>query len=252
VSETKRILLTGSAGSIGRCIGPALAGRGHAVRGFDLSPTADLPDAVVGDLTDRPAVDRAMADRDTLIHLAAYPLANGDFLDDILQPNVVGLHHVLESAVAAGVRRIILASTMQVISGLARPRPEPITVDAGVAPTNYYALTKVWAEHYAEMLARLHAATAFAVRIGWFPRNTEEMRRIVRTGAQRSFLSHDDTRRFFIAAVEAPDPDPPFAVLFATSRDTNVDLEPARRLIGYDPGDVFPHGCPFDPPDQDD
>lgn len=249
MSESKRILLTGSAGAIGRCIAPALIERGHDVRGFDLAESPDLADAVVADLTDRAALDRAMAGRDTLIHLAACPSPRADFLGQLLEPNIIGLYNAFEAARQAGVKRIIFASTMQTLNGFDprehRPADDPITVAHGTKPNNYYALTKLWAEQVGEMISRLDGITAFAVRIGWFPPNVRSLQGMRDLQAERWHLSHDDAKRFFVAAVEAPDPDPRFAILFATGPASFVDLEPARRLIGYDPQDEFPAGCPF-------
>ena len=100
---TKRVLVTGSSGRIGRAVVAELSLRGHAVRGFDLTPTAGLADMVIGTLTDRGAVDRAMAGRDTLIHLAATP-DDDDFLEKIVPNNIIGVYHVMESAREAGDR----------------------------------------------------------------------------------------------------------------------------------------------------
>lgn len=250
MSEFKRILLTGSAGAIGQCIGPALVERGHDVCGFDRAPSPTIDHAIEGDLTDRAALDKAMAGRDTLIHLAAHPHGKSDFIDELLQPNVVGLYHTMEAAKDAGVKRIILASTMQVINGLWRIRREagqegqPVRVEEGTVPGNYYGLTKVWAEHYGEMFSRIHEMTVFAIRIGHFPRERDELERMAKNNG-KSFLSHEDAQRFFLCTVEAPDPDPRFAALYATSRNTFPDPEPARRLIGYEPQNTYPDGCTF-------
>jgi len=251
--EPRRILLTGSAGAVGRCIAPALVERGHDVRGFDRAESPGLSDAIVADLTDRAALNHAMADRDTLIHLAACPSPKAGFLDQLLEPNIIGLHHAFDAARHAGVRRIIFASTMQTLLGFEalehRPAHDPITVAHGTRPINHYALSKLWGEQYGEMISRLDRITFFAVRIGWLPQNAGSLAHMAKLHAQRWLLSHDDAKRFFIAAVQAPDPDPRFAILFATGPDGFVDLDPARRLIGYNPQDRYPHGCSFGPAD---
>ena len=62
---------------------------------------------------------------------------------------------------------------------------------------------------------------------------------------QAMYLSPGDAGRFFRCAVEAEGI--PFAILFATSRSNGpvlFDLEPARRLIGFEPRDTFPDGIP--------
>src|SRR4051812_18447881 len=146
-AEPRRVLVTGSTGAIGQPLCRYLLQRGHAVRGFARRPTPGLDDYVVGDLSDREAVRRAAAGMDTIVHLGAYPNP-ADFIAVLLQPNVVGLYHVCEAAVEFAVRRLVLASSVQVISGHRFPAgaDRPVRVEDGPAPTNHYALTKAWAE----------------------------------------------------------------------------------------------------------
>ena len=56
------VLVTGSAGRIGRAVVAELQTRGLPVRGFDRVPTPGLADCVVGDLTDGQALLRAAQD----------------------------------------------------------------------------------------------------------------------------------------------------------------------------------------------
>jgi uronate dehydrogenase len=247
-AEPRKVLVTGSTGAIGEPLGRYLRERGHDVRGFARRPTPGLEDYVTGDLNDRDAVRRAVEGRDTVVHLGAYPNP-ADFIDVLLQPNVVGLYHICEAAVEYGVRRLVLASSVQVISGH-RFRDRPVRVEDGPAPTNHYALTKAWAELAGEMYARVHNLSVISVRIGWLPRNTEEARRLA--ASERGpdvFFSHDDSNRFHALCVESPEPQPGVAVtLQATSRPLKaprMDLEPARRVIGYVPQDTWPQGLPF-------
>jgi len=247
----RRVLVTGAAGALGRSIAPALASRGHQVSGFDRAPMPHLEDAVIGELTDRAAIDRATDGIDTVIHLAAYP-DPADLLGTLLEPNVIGLHHVVESSLLAGAKRLVLASSSQVDAGHDR-RSGP--AHAGVrAPTNYYALTKLWAEDLGEMTARLHGVEVLAVRIAWFVRNPREAAQIVRRPDVRAlYLSRGDAQRFFARAVEAtlPAGGPRFHVLYAAGPDgaLRYDMEPSRAILGYEPADAFPEGLPVEVPD---
>ena len=63
--------------------------------------------------------------------------------------HVRGLYHICAAAVEAGVQRLALASSLQVISGI--KKEGTIHVEDGTAPNNHYALTKVWAEDICEM-----------------------------------------------------------------------------------------------------
>jgi uronate dehydrogenase len=244
----RRVLVTGSTGAIGQPLSRFLQARGHTLRGFARRPTPGLTDYVEADLTDRDAVRRAVDGMDTIVHLGAYPNP-ADFIDVLLGPNVVGLYHVCEAAAEFGVRRLILASTVQVTTGHTF-RDRPVKVEDGPMPVNHYALTKVWSEAAGDMYARIHNLSVISVRIGWFPRNTEECRRLAASPFGRDiFLSHNDSDRFLALCVESEKPAPGTSVILsAASKPVGVgrlDLTLAKKVIGYEPQDTWPEGLPF-------
>jgi len=248
-TPTKRITLTGAAGSIGQCITPVLQERGWVVRGFDRVEAPLVDEMIIGDISDPATCAKAMSGADILIHLAAYPNP-ADFIEKIVEPNILGLHHVCEEARAAGVTRLIIASTVQVIQHFYHhDGPRPIRLEHGFAPSNYYSLSKAFAELYGEMLTRRHEELAvLSVRIGWFVRNMEEFARLEgKPGSHGFYLSHEDCKRFFIRAVEAEFTG--YHCVFAVSHPPNqdaplVDPDPAREVLGYTPQDTWPHGSP--------
>src|SRR5262249_31367696 len=122
------VLVTGSTGRVGRAVVRELQSRGCPVRGFDRVATPGLPDCVVGDLTDVDAPRRAPAGAGTVIHLAATP-DDADFLSELVPNNVVGVYHVFEAARAAGVRRLVVASSGQVVWNQRTTGPWPIRTD---------------------------------------------------------------------------------------------------------------------------
>jgi uronate dehydrogenase len=249
-SEPRRVLVTGSTGAIGQPVCERLAARGHHVRGLARRPTPNVPDHVVGDLGDRDKVRAAVEGMDTVIHLGAYP-NDADFVSVLLEPNVRGLYHICDAARELGVRRLVLASSVQAVTAHLR-RGGLVRVEDGPAPANHYALTKVWAEQMGEMYARVHGLSVISVRIGWLPRNPGEATTLVASPSGRDlFFSHNDAARFFARCVESPAPEPGRSViLFATSRPAEterLDLAPARDTIGYEPEDVWPEGLPFRP-----
>lgn len=246
--EPKRVLVTGSTGAIGEPLCRYLVARGHTVRGYARRPTSFLDDYVMGDLNEQDKVRAAMEGMDAVVHLGAYPNP-ADFETVLLQPNVLGPYFVLEAAVEFGVQRVVLASTVQVISGhgdLGRP----IKVEDGPKPVNHYALAKVWTEQMGDMYARVHNLSVICVRIGWLPRNLEEARVLAaHPRGRNTFFSHNDSNRFHALCVEAPAPLPgQCVVLNAASKPVTVswmDLAGARDVIGYEPEDVWPKGLPF-------
>jgi uronate dehydrogenase len=243
----QRILVTGSAGAIGRPVCRALLERGHAVRAFDRRPVPGLGEALAGDLTDAQAVDRAVAGTETVIHLAA-TVNEADFLKEIVPNNIVGAWHVFDAARRHGVKRLVVASTMQVIGRLPW-KERTIRLEDGVAPYNHYAVSKLFVEDLGLMYALKDRITVIAVRIGWLPRHAEEAEHVKEHPASRAiFLSQRDAARFFVCAVEAEVPQGGFHIVFVTSRgDTHqgLDLEPARKVLGYEPQDVCPDGLDF-------
>ena len=239
-----RVLLTGSSGRIGRAVAAELVRRGHDVRGFDLVPTPGLTDMVVGTLTDRAAIDRATAGRDTLIHLAATP-DDADFIAEILPNNLLGVYHILESAQQAGIRRLILASSGQVVWNERLTATKPIGVDTQPTPRYWYAAAKLFLEGAGQAFAVKFGLSVLAVRLGWCPRTKEQIEEISETDwAKDVYLSPDDAGRFFADATESAKPDG-YAVVYATSRPVawqRYDMEPTTRITGFQPRQQWPEG----------
>lgn len=239
------VLVTGSSGRVGRAVVAELLRRGHDVRGFDLAPSAVLPEprTQIGDLSDRAAVDRAMAGASCLVHLAATP-DDEDFLTRLMPNNLAGLHHVMESARAAGVRRIILASSVQVNWWQLARGPFPIRETDPVSPRGWYAATKMFLESIGRGFVELHGLSVIVVRIGGCPRPGQEAVMEADEWFQDFYFSPGDIGRFFTCCVEAS-ADVRFLIVNATSRPrrtTRLDLTVAETVLGYRPQDTWPEG----------
>ncbi len=257
MNTPKRILVTGSAGRMGRAAVAELVARGHRVTGFDVVPTPGLPPEqfVVASLAREDPLHSAAAGSDAIIHLAAtpddarYPRGaapdDGDnFVSELVPNNVVGPYHVMEAARRLKVPRVILASTGQVIAGHLLSGNVPVTPESPPRPRYLYACTKVFLEALGQVYAHEHGIEVLAVRLGWCPRpGQEEEFRQSHLGPD-VYLSPGDAGRFFAAAVEAPTL-PPFAVVYACSRYVNThmyDLSSARDLLGWEPREQWPEG----------
>ncbi len=175
MSQTKAILVTGAAGRIGRAAVRELAGRGFRVRAFDVVSARGTDDVVVGSITDRETVRRAVQGIDVLIHLAATP-DDDDFLEKLLPNNLVGAYHVLEEARLAGVRKMVLASSGQVVWWQRFTGPVPVKADAPPSPRGWYAATKLFQEAAGRAIAAQYGITVLAVRLGWCPRDRRKSR----------------------------------------------------------------------------
>ena len=257
MSTSKRVLITGSAGRLGRAAVKALCAHGCEVFGLDRVPTPGLDEAhvLIGGLDDEAALVESMNGIDCVIHLAAtpddarFPRGPDDsdnFLSELVPNNVIGPYKVLEAVRKAKVRRVVLASTGQVVDGHLRAGNVPVTVSMPVKPRYLYASTKVFLEALGQVYAVQHGIEVLAVRLGWCPRDLGQVAEIASSPlAQDVFLSPGDAGRFFAGCVLAEKLSG-YSVVFATSRPTHqlrYDLGPARRLVGYAAQDRWPTGA---------
>lgn len=239
------VLVTGSAGRIGSAVVQELLARGHAVRGFDRVPTPDLPHSIMGSVANASDIEQAMAGVTTVIHLAATPDDTDDFVGDIVPNNVVALHHLMEAARRAGVRRIILASSGQVNDTQQRAGPFPVRASDPVTPRYWYAATKMFMESIGYSYSQRHGISVIVVRLGWCPRTLAQVEEIASAELHQDvYLSPGDAGRFFACAVEAPE-SVRWAIVYAASRPIHqprFDLESTRALLGFEPHEQWPQG----------
>ena len=203
-----RVLVTGGAGFIGSHVVEALLTAGHSVRSLDallpaVHPTApavlDGVEFVRGDVRDPQMVEQSLDGVDAVCHQAAMVGLGLDFDDapDYVGCNDLGTAVLLAAMARAGVRRLVLASSMVVYGeghyecptdGVVAPGPrqdialrdgrfEPpcphcgADLEAGLVdetaapdPRNVYAATKLAQEHLSAAFARATGARVAALR----------------------------------------------------------------------------------------
>jgi len=146
-----RVLITGATGAVGPVVVKAFHEEGHDVRtlSIDPVPSGSWPDdveSVIGDVTSTADVTEAVKGVDLVIHLAALlhimnpPPALREEYERI---NVGGTSIVVREAVRAGVRRVVLFSTIAVY-GLSHG--SILTEEASPHPDTFYGSTKLAAE----------------------------------------------------------------------------------------------------------
>ena len=225
----RRVLLTGAGGLIGRAIGPLLPA------GWDLVRTdVRASDGIrTLDVTDLAACRTAFFGADAVVHLAAVPDPDASW-EQLLPANVVGAHQVAVAAGDCGVRRLVLASSLQAVS--ATPAGTQIRSTDPPRPANLYGATKAWAEALGSWVAATTATSVVALRIGYFAVQRPDAD-AVSPAERAAWLSPRDAAELVRAAVEAEDVEFVVATGTSANRYRRADLEDTIRRLGYRPRD---------------
>jgi UDP-glucose 4-epimerase len=168
-----KILVTGSAGHLGEGLMRTLRAAGkHEVVGVDVA-ASDWTD-VVGSIADRDLVRRCMAGAGAVLHAATLhkPHVATHPRQDFVDTNITGTLHLLEEAVAAGVRSFVFTSTTSVYGhALTPPVGQPaawITEDVVPVAKNIYGVTKLAAEGLCELFQRNQGLPCVVLRTSRF------------------------------------------------------------------------------------
>jgi nucleoside-diphosphate-sugar epimerase len=263
-SGTINVLVTGAYGLIGNLVYARLAAQPESyaayatarraqpsTRATPLSPRPiPAKQLRLADLTDFSAVQRAVAGMDVVVHMAADPDGKAGW-ESVLNNNIVGAQHIFEASRRAGVRRVIYASTNQVVFGYRADEPyrslfagrfddatmadfRPIDQTQPTRPMNYYACSKVFGEALAHMYAHTHGMSCICLRIGWVTADD----RPPHPQARFIWCSQRDIVQLVERCIEAP-ASLRFDIFFGQSDNgyNLVDIQHARDVLGYAPQD---------------
>lgn len=261
--EPTRVLITGANGLVGNIIFAHLAKRPERYDAYGsarrrqpssrLTTTfAHIPDdrLRIADLTDVDALRAAVDGMDAVVHMAASPDSGAPW-DSVLSNNIIGAHNLFEACRQAGVRRVIFASTNQVVFGYRDSAPysllfqhrfgeldlavfRPITHEQPARPENDYAASKVYGEALARMFSQRHGLSCISLRVGWVTSDD----RLPHPMARALWCSHRDIAQIATRCIDAP-PSLRHDVFFGQSANTYnlVDIAHARDVLGYAPQD---------------
>jgi dTDP-glucose 4,6-dehydratase len=171
------VLVTGAGGFIGGHLAVALVQLGFHVRAFvrynsrgdrgtldwhDQSMVDEM-EVFFGDVRDVESVARAMSGTDVVFHLASQIAIPYSYLNarDFFETNVLGTLNVAESALRAGVRRVIHTSTSEAYGSA---QTIPMSEDHPLEAQSPYAASKIGADKLMESFHRSHGLPATVLR----------------------------------------------------------------------------------------
>jgi nucleoside-diphosphate-sugar epimerase len=258
----KKVLVTGVSGLIGGVVFDHLAADPAAWEPFGSSRRRASSARVTcaassigddrfyaADCTDADAMARAMEGKDLVVHMAAVPDVDAPW-SDILASNLDGTYQVFEAARAAGVERIVYASSIMVNWGCRQDEPyKSIVADtytgssaeipivdhlAPVRPDCLYAASKVAGEALARTFVAAHGMSILCLRIGWVKADDNPGT----LGAGSFWCSKRDIARLVEASLRAPDA-LRFDIFYGVSHCAWrwPDIAHAKELLGYEPLD---------------
>jgi uronate dehydrogenase len=197
-----RILLTGAGGKVALSVRTAIGELCHELRLTDIvaiEPTAPNQTVMHADLTDPLAVPALVEGVDAIVHFAGYPREAS--WPVLIEANILTTTLLWEAAAAAGVRRIVYASSNHAVGYHSRDRH--LDASAPPRPDGRYGVSKVLMETVAGLYADKVGLSAVGLRIGYCgpaPRDArdlshwlhpEDLAQLVEIGLQAEGVHHE-------------------------------------------------------------
>jgi uronate dehydrogenase len=164
-TPAKPVLLTGASGNLGRALARILGALGWTLR---LTDIASFPDPLPAgarftraDLGDGVAMLRLAEGCGAILHFGGVSVERP--FEEVLGPNLRGLHHIYECARREQARVIFASSNHSV--GF-HERTETIDADAPFMPDGFYGLSKAYGELMGKLYWQKHGVESVSVRIG--------------------------------------------------------------------------------------
>jgi UDP-glucose 4-epimerase len=241
------VLVTGDRGRLGVALRRRLEADGVEVRGFDAADGHDVLDAG--------AVREAARGCRAIVHLAGLAEDRGGSDERFMELNVSGTYHVLLAAKAAGVERVVHASTGKVLGMLERdPAYLPMDDAHPGLPSRPYGLSKWLAEELCEALTNETGIATLCLRPvlvlddeGWATLGAGPELPEARSGGWHLgvYVDGEDVADAFALALGCPDPG--HARLLLCAEDI-ASARPTAELVAERLPDVgWRAGVPFAP-----
>lgn len=257
----KRVVVTGSAGLIGRMLMDAWRD-GDRYEAVGLARSEGDYTDVLADTTDLDALVEAFTGADAVVHLAGSSEVSSIW-DDVLQNNIIGLRNVFEAAKMAGVKRVVFSSSNHAVGTFETAnQPDIWDINDGrqidhtseIMPDSLYGVSKAYGEAMARYYVDHHGLEIICLRIGgcmgtendtypellWDAERDNEPRiREKRMRVRAVWLSNRDCVHLIERSIEA---EVSWALVYGISDNPRKlwDIEHAREVLGYQPQDAAP------------
>ncbi|HRA67361.1 MAG TPA: NAD(P)-dependent oxidoreductase, partial [Caldilinea sp.] len=262
-----RVLITAANGKLGAYVIRALARDHDLVLFARHQPGAEFDGLpwVQGDITSLDDCRRALQGIDALQHLAAQPwptdhpqmreqaAAAGLAIDTTFRANMVGVYNLLQAAVEANVRTVVMAGSNCVLGHgyriSAAPFPHaflPIDETHPTWPEDSYSFTKRAGEDLLASYTRAYGIRTYVTRIAGICPPAQRRRMLAEATPTTTWspwlwgwVGSEDVASAHRLLMEQADELPPHDVYFLNADDTTA-LEPTRHLIERFRPDLLP------------
>ncbi|HEY1825099.1 MAG TPA: NAD(P)-dependent oxidoreductase [Acidimicrobiales bacterium] len=228
------VLITGAQGTIGTLLRHTLRRDGRHLRLLDVIAPAELEigenaTLIRGSFMDPGVIEEACRGVRAIIHLGGLSHA-GFTWPEYLEINVHGTYLLAEAARAAGVERLIYASSNHAVGFTPLPMDDVVGDYEFPRPDTFYGFSKAASESLLSLYYDRYGLESVCLRIGSYRERPSDERSLW------SWLSPGDCTRLVEAALSVPSPG--FRVVWGVSANTRarVSLDEATD-IGYRPVD---------------
>ena len=227
----KRVLITGAAGLVGRCLRRHLQGLYEELRLADIAPQspAGAGETVLrADIRDIAQLESAMRGIDCVVHLAGHSV-EGPW-QTVRDLNLDGCYNAFEAAYRQRVRRFVFASSNHAVGF--HSRRNMLDGSAVPRPDTRYGVSKVFGEALGRLYADKHGLSVACLRIGTCrePDEPSEPRQLL------SWISQRDLAQLVRRCIDHPDYH--YLVAYGVSNNRRSRWSNAHvDFLGYRPQD---------------
>lgn len=173
-----KVIVTGSAGKVGKATVSALMEAGHEVRAVDVLPPVferpgeNEPDYMQAHLTDAGDAFAVVRGMNAVVHAAALPEPTRNPPHVVFHNNLMALFNMIEASVRFGVARFVNISS-ETVPGFFFPEREflpdyvPVDEEHPIKPQDPYALAKHFGEQLMDAAIRRSDIRCITIRPCW-------------------------------------------------------------------------------------